>query len=240
MLYPFYMERWQPVSGYEDLYEVSNLGNVRSLYRSRRRRLRGDLLTPGLSCGKLTVGLYKDRKRTTHLVHRLVLEAFDKPCPDGQEARHGPGGPLDNRWPENLCWGTPAQNQADRVRDGTSNRGERQWQASLTTGVVLECRHRYAAGEPQKALAAEFGVTGPAMSNAITGDTWAWLPGAVPIDTKRQGKSGTSHHAAKLTWDDVAEIRRRAAAGEQQRPLAAEFGVSQPVVSKIVRRETWR
>lgn len=237
-------ERWLPVPGYEGLYEVSDLGNVRSLHKSFKPRLRGDLLSPALTAGvspRLGVCLYKDGASKTRLIHQLVLEAFvgPRPSPD-HEACHGPGGALDNRL-MNLSWGTRSKNQGlDRVRDGTSNRGTRQWQAKLTEDIVMECRKRYTAGETQYALAAEFGITQGAMSEVITGRQWAWLPGAVPIDRTRHGKSGTAHHAAKLTWDDVAEIRRRAAAGEQQRPLAREFGISQPVVSKIVRRETWR
>jgi len=237
------MEMWKPVLGYEGLYEVSDRGNVRGLLRSYKPRLRGDLLTPGLSSGKLTVALYNrndEPRRKTRLVHHLVLEAFAEPRPPGHEGCHGPGGPLDNRWPENVYWATPSQNQQDRVRDGTSNRGERQWQSKLTAEIVTECRRRYAVGETQRALAAEFGVTGPTMSNAVTGETWTWLPDAVRTDMSRVGKRGSDHHAAKLMWDQVDAIRRRAAAGETQRSLAAEFGVSQPVVSKIVRGETWR
>lgn len=44
----------------------------------------------------------------------------------------------------------------------------------------------------------------------------------------------------KLDGDQAAEIRRRLAAGERQRPLAAEFGVSQPMISKIKRERNWR
>lgn len=45
---------------------------------------------------------------------------------------------------------------------------------------------------------------------------------------------------AKLTDQQVAEIRRRYDAGELQTPLAHEFGVGQPNISHIVRGRTWR
>lgn len=237
-------ERWRPVSGYEGLYDVSDLGNVRSFHAGRGKGKRGGLLKPGMSGGgRLSVVLCKDGEHRTRLVHQLVLEAFTGPRPPGQEARHGPGGALDNRH-VNLCWGTPEENQGpDKVRDGTSNRGERQWMAKLTEKIVLECRRRFADGETQTALAAEFGIAPSAMCQVISGARWTWLPGAVPVDPDRRAqraRRGTAHHAAKLTWEQVAEIRRRYATGEEQRPLAAEFGVSQAVVSKIVRWETWR
>ena len=236
-------ECWLPVIGYEGLYEVSDLGNVRSLHRSCRPRLRGDLLTPAPTGGaspRLCVVLYKDGAKKTRLVLHLVLEAFIGPRPPGREACHGPGGALDNRL-VNLSWGTPEQNQGpDRVRDGTSNRGERQWQAKLTEEIVLECRRRYAAGESQKDLAGEFGVTGPVLSEAITGRSWAWLPGAVPTDTGRQGTKGTAHPGAKLTPEIVREARRRNAAGESQYALAAEYGVAQQTLQAAIVRRTWK
>lgn len=50
---------------------------------------------------------------------------------------------------------------------------------------------------------------------------------------------GSTNGAAKLTENQVIEIRRRYLAGSLQIPLAREFGVSQRMVSLIVRRERW-
>jgi hypothetical protein len=233
------MEKWKPVTGYEGLYDVSNLGEVRSYQRSDKPRLRGDLLTPGLSSGKRTVILYKGGCRVTRLVSHLVLEEFIGPRKPGEEARHGPRGPLDDS-EANLCWGTREENQGlDRVRDGTSNRGTRQWMAKLTDAGVLECRRRYAAGEVQRALAIEFGISSGAMSQVITGARWGWLPGAVSIDQRsRQGKQGTAHHGAKLTPEIVRAARKRNSAGESQYALAVEYGVAQPTLQAIAGK-TW-
>jgi hypothetical protein len=109
-------------------------------------------------------------------VHRLVLEAFAGPCPDGMECLHGPGGPLDNRWPDNIRWGTREDNQGpDRVRDGTSNRGTNNGQARLTEAIVRDCRRRKAAGETTKALAREYGVSPKTMILLLRRVNWAWL-----------------------------------------------------------------
>ncbi len=51
---------------------------------------------------------------------------------------------------------------------------------------------------------------------------------------------GAAHGMAKLTVADVLEIRRRHAAGEIIRVLAAEFGVSCSAVEKLYAGETWR
>jgi NUMOD4 motif len=233
------MEEWRPVTGYEGLYDVSNLGEVRSHCQSFKPRLRGDLLTPGLSCGRRTIGLYKDGKRTTRLIAHLVLEAFAGPRPPGQEACHGPRGSQDDSL-ANLSWGTREENQADRVRDGTSNRGERQWQAKLTTEIVLECRRRYAAGERLGSLAAEFGITQSAMSQTVSGARWSWLPGAIPVDRRRHGTQGAAHHAAKLTPELIKQAKKRCASGEKQRDVAAEYGVTQATLWKAIRGWTWK
>ena len=74
---------------------------------------------------------------------------------------------------------------------------------------------------------------------------------SVPPETRARGERngalthperltrGTSHHASKLTPDLVRSIRTRFAAGETQTAIAASIGVSQPVVSSVVRGETW-
>lgn len=50
---------------------------------------------------------------------------------------------------------------------------------------------------------------------------------------------GQANGNADLTEDQVRDIRRRAAARESQRSIAESFGIQQPTVSKIVRRERW-
>jgi hypothetical protein len=235
-------ERWLPVPDYGDLYEVSDLGRVRSFHSGRGKGKRGGLLRPALTGGaspRLCVVLYKDGRKKTRLVHQLVLEAFAGPRPDGNESLHGPGGPLDNRL-INLRWGTPVENAADKLRDGTDPRGSKSGNAKLSEQVVVECRRRYADGERLSVLMVEFGMTVAGMSNAISGKTWGWLPGAVPVDRKRHGRRGAEHHAAKLTPEIVREARRRNAAGESQYALAAEYGVAQPTLQAAIAGRKWK
>jgi len=113
-------ERWLPVVGYEDGYEVSSAGNVRSVTRldSRGTRHVGRVLSPGrVPSGHLTVGLYSDGVARSLRVHTLVLRAFVGTRPDGMEACHWNDEPSDNRI-ENLRWGTRSENLLDSVRNG--------------------------------------------------------------------------------------------------------------------------
>lgn len=76
------MEIWKDVIGYEGAYEVSNLGNVRSLDRYILRNgannfVEGKILKPYLNSNKyLTVSLSLNGKRKTKSIHSLVALCF--------------------------------------------------------------------------------------------------------------------------------------------------------------------
>ncbi|WP_442972456.1 NUMOD4 motif-containing HNH endonuclease [Rhodococcus sp. BH5] len=114
--------QWRAVVGYEGIYEVSDLGEVRSVSRTdargHRRTGRLRVAYPSVSSGHLTVTLYKRGRRSTKFVHRLVIEAFTGPRPDGMEACHNNGVRTDNR-ASNLRWDTRSANQRDAVAHGT-------------------------------------------------------------------------------------------------------------------------
>lgn len=56
----------------------------------------------------------------------------------------------------------------------------------------------------------------------------------------RRTARGRELPQTKLTERDVASIRRRYEAGERQHVLATAFGITQPTVSKIIRKENWK
>lgn len=115
-------ENWLPVVGYEDAYEVSDLGRVRSIPRmtSNGRWRRGVTLKPIPlpPRGYLLVNLWWANQKRMCLIHRLVLTAFVGPQPVGMEALHGDGDPANNSI-TNLRWGTHSENQHDQVAHGT-------------------------------------------------------------------------------------------------------------------------
>jgi hypothetical protein len=172
-------ERWLPVPGFEDWYEVSDLGRVRSWHLPHRavgRRKKPRQLSPVLKKnGYLMVTLSRDSHSTWHCVHVLVLTAFIGPRPAGwTEGRHGPAGKLDNSL-ANLCWGTMHENHLDRIRDDAVVWGERHGNAKLTAAAVLDCRRRFAASETLAKLAREYGISVPGLSQAVNGITWSHL-----------------------------------------------------------------
>ena len=102
-------EEWRQIQGYEGLYEVSNLGRVKSLKRGKCNNEKLLKLREGNRGGYLVVILYKDKKRTTYNVHKLVAMTFipnpeNKPFIDHINTIR-----TDNRV-ENLRWVTEREN----------------------------------------------------------------------------------------------------------------------------------
>jgi hypothetical protein len=150
-------ERWQPVTGYEGLYSASSEGRIRREAGSRRCR-RTRVLTPDHdSNGYPSLRLCRDGRTVHYLVHRLVLEAFVGPRPEGMECLHRNGIKTDNRL-ANLCWGSHAENGADAVRLGEMARGNCNGMAKLTVEAVLAIRQRFEAGTSAMALAHAYDI----------------------------------------------------------------------------------
>jgi len=106
-----------------------------------------------------TVVLCRNGKTFTRSLHRVVLESFIGPRPDGMQARHFPDpSPLNNRL-TNLSWGTPSQNNRDKEVQGTHQIGEKNPRAKLTVENVIEICKRLAMRESPNVIAKEFRVT---------------------------------------------------------------------------------
>lgn len=112
------LEKWLPVVGYEGLYAVSDLGRVRSFHKRRAGRLMK--ISTNKVSGYATVALSRSGSAKHWTVHTLVLEAFDRPRPEGMECRHRNGDRADPAL-TNLEWGTSGENNLDQVEHGTHN-----------------------------------------------------------------------------------------------------------------------
>jgi len=167
-------EKWLPIRGYEGIYEVSAGGAVRTVGRAFVRK-NGVLFKVAprtrkarIKNGYLVVDLASGGKCKTFLVHALVAAAFIGTRPDGNEIRHLDGDSLNNSV-SNLVYGTVAENAADRIRHGTSLRGELNPRAKLSEKMVREIRH--AVGS-QATIARRYGVAQTLISQIKRRTIW--------------------------------------------------------------------
>lgn len=125
--------------------------------------------------GHLYVRLRRDGKYHTRYVHRLVLEAFVGPCPEGMEGCHGPDRNPANCNAGNLRWDTHAENIRDRTKHGTGNEGEKHGASKLTEAKITEAKRLRAEGWTQKAIAELLGVNQSCICRVLNGKRWKHL-----------------------------------------------------------------
>lgn len=171
-------EIWRMIDGYDEMYEVSNWGKVRSWHNNKHGR--GEeprTLKPKMHNGCYPiVDLYKNRQRERFFVHGLVLTAFVSSRPSGLECCHGDGNPAHNHL-SNLRWDTRSANMQDAITHGTWTppdlRGEANGRAKLTKSQVIEIRRAYTAGGVlQRELGALFGVGRSTIGDIIRREKW--------------------------------------------------------------------
>ena len=120
-------EVWKDIPGYEGLYQVSNLGRVKSLerYKPNKQCVPEKIKTLSKkSNGYLFLQLYKDNKAKNRYIHRLVAEAFVE-NPNGKETvNHINGNKHDNR-AINLEWNTYTENNKHAYTTGLNDETHR-------------------------------------------------------------------------------------------------------------------
>jgi hypothetical protein len=107
-------EQWLPIVGYEDLYEVSNYGRIRSL-NYMKKGVRKILKCHARLGYYIKTSLVKDGVRKYYRVHRLVAQAFLPSPQDGEtQVEHINTDKRDNRV-QNLRWVSPRGNMANEL-----------------------------------------------------------------------------------------------------------------------------
>lgn len=160
--------RWVPVRGFENFYEVSDMGQV--------RRIGGQPLRPSFNqkTGYSAVVLYVNSQRSDRYVHRLVAEAFCYRRNGRHHVNHLNGDKLDNR-AANLEWVTPKENHRHALMNNLRA-------STLKEADVCLCRNERRNGATYRSLAARFGVLPETVSEAVRGVTWAHLTSVPPFN----------------------------------------------------------
>lgn len=173
-------EEWRPVVGYEGLYSVSDWGRVRRDKSGRGHCRAGSILK---ACyrhsrkherakGYFAVGLHKDGKSRTVMMHHLVAAAFLGPRPDGMEVNHKDGD-TENNHAGNLEYLTQLANLEHARVTGLKARGERVGAAKLNPEYVRAIRVLCEIGHEYEMIGRLFGVSGNTVKAVHTRLYWS-------------------------------------------------------------------
>lgn len=167
--------------------------------------------------------------------HRLMYQWVRGDIPRGLVVRHSCDTPSCVN-PDHLEVGTQRENIHDMMVRGRWGGpvGEGNHHAKLTEDDVREIRERAAQGASAVEVSQDYPVSPEQAANIISGRSWKRVGGPV-TDLSTRGERST---LSKLTEDDVREIL--SSEGVSHSVLAQRYGVTQPTISRIIRRDTWK
>ena len=127
-------EVWKDIKGYENLYQVSNYGNVKSLDRYIKNKngkmqfYNEKILRPNDSKGYLKVTLSKNNRQRTFRIHVLVAKTFISNPENKPEVNHKDGNKHNNHI-DNLEWNTRRENEIHAYQKGLAKPSKKQKEA---------------------------------------------------------------------------------------------------------------
>lgn len=172
------MENWFDIPGFNNNYEVSDLGNIRrkkgtSHLKQKNRKFFLD------KDGYEMVNLKVNQKSHVTRVHRILATVFI-PNPENKPlVNHKNGIKNDNRL-ENLEWSTLSENRVHAystgLQNGLSRRGEKCNFTKLTKEQVIEIRNTYKKGVvTMLSISKKYDVSVSAIRSIIIRENWSWL-----------------------------------------------------------------
>lgn len=209
-------EVWKDINGFEGMYQISNLGRVKSLvrpYHPKEQILTNRVQCPGRKSRykRVVVHLWKDGKTCPMKVHRLVAEAFIE-NPNGYTMiNHIDSNPLNNDI-SNLEWSTSLHNNRHGMRFGKMSD-----RVKITDEKAVEISRLYEANVPIAEIGKRYGIT----------------PRNVYAYAKSKGVSKSMSEARKKYRIDPYELKLLLDMGHSQKEIAKAYGCSQTTIRNI-------
>lgn len=176
-------EIWKEIELYGRKYEVSNLGQVRTIYQELKRSdgvkytIKPKILKQRLNKdGYLSVTVGSPNKRTAIKVHRIVATAFIPNPLNKNEVNHIDFNRANNRV-DNLEWVTHQENVKHSVKNNydvirLSRTGIKNGRSKLTDKDIIEIRKLYDNGMTRMEIAKKFNRGWTTIDHIIKKETW--------------------------------------------------------------------
>ena len=156
-------EIWLNVIGFENKYQVSNFGRVRSLWRKVNKTdsiiKKEIILKPLKTKSYLFVNLWLNGKNKQQYIHRLVATHFLQNTENKKEVNHIDGNKHNNKV-NNLEWASPKENMHHAIKNKLiNNSGESNVTSKLKEKDVLEIREMFKNGVSRKYISEKYKIT---------------------------------------------------------------------------------
>ena len=172
------VEIWRDICGYTGKYQISNLGNVRSLDRfdSLNRFKSGSIRKISTEKdGYSYITLIGDNSKSkSFFIHRLVAMSFEIPGFDKIQINHIDGDKSNNKI-SNLEWVTASENSIHALKLGLRKSGEDHPLSKLSNAQVLEIPNLLKIGYSLKKISILYNVSYSTIKNISRKHKWKYL-----------------------------------------------------------------
>lgn len=178
-------EVWRNIRGYEGIYQVSNLGRIKSLERFfiKNRRGGGNRMAVHQpekirfpshdKDGYLKISFWSNGIATYNTVHRVVAIYFLNNDNGYPQVLHKDDNPNNPRW-DNLEWGTQSKNIQDAANKGRGFRGDKNGMAKLKNEDVPEIRKLISKGFSFNKIASLYNVSKSTIKSIRNKRNWTY------------------------------------------------------------------
>lgn len=176
-------EIWKDIKCYEGMYQVSNLGRIKSLSREVNSRF-GTYITDELirklnykKDGYVNIDLSKNNNHKYYRVHRLVLSTFNPvDNMNNLQVNHIDGNKSNNKL-TNLEWVTAKENTLHAIKIGNrgNQKGIKNPNSKLNPQKVLEILSLKDKDLSHSEIASKFNVCRKTVGNILNGKTWTHI-----------------------------------------------------------------